>query len=100
MARIAPLRGEHRLLELLEARLAPGGLMLLVGKQPAECPDMSGRSGYKRWAALEKPLKLVLDTKRIRDVAMLLVQQRPYREFPRAAAEEGPSRILEVVSGH
>lgn len=80
--------GEHQLLGLLKARLAPGGVLIVVGKQPLPYPNTQGGLGRKRWDALAQPLQIILETERVRDTAMLLAQQRPYREFPRAAVEE------------
>jgi hypothetical protein len=41
--------------------------------------------------------KLILDTERVRDAAMMLSHQRPYREFPQAWVEAALTRKGMVV---
>ena len=40
--------GEHRLLGLLKAKLAPGGVFIVVGKQPLPYPNTQGGLGRNK----------------------------------------------------
>lgn len=59
---------QERLLRRLRNATRPGGLFVLVGREPL---GLSGASAVAR------------EIERVRDAAMLLSAQRPYREYPR-----------------
>lgn len=95
---------EEGLLDRLLERLAPGGLLLFCGREPQPYP------GPKRYAAKDHSpgRKILLDTERVRDAAMMLSHQRPYREFPqkwveaalaRKGLEVSPTKIFPMKLG-
>eukprot|EP01043_Picozoa_sp_COSAG02_P026291 COSAG02_NODE_1510_length_12225_cov_3.918770_7_plen_356_part_00 len=67
---------EQKMMDLIASSVRVGGLLLFCGRTPFDYP---GPEAYKNYSRAEQ---LVLDTERIRDAAMLLSQQREYREFP------------------
>ena len=76
---------EENLMDLLVERIAPGGTLLFIGREPFEYPS-------KSFDALPEASRLVLETERLRDGAMHLSHQRAYREFPERAIRESLAR--------
>lgn len=68
---------EQKMIDMLVSSVTDDGLLLFCGRSPFDYP---GPENYKSKYSRDK--QLVLDTERIRDAAMLLSQQREYREFP------------------
>ena len=81
---------EENLMDLLVDRIAPGGTLLFIGREPFEYPS-------KSFDALPEASRLVLETERLRDGAMVLSHQRAYREFPERAIREALARRGLVV---
>lgn len=76
---------EETLMDLLVERVAPGGTLLFVGREPFAYPSAS-------FGALPEASRLVLETERLRDGSMMLSHQRPYREFPERAIRKSLER--------
>ena len=82
---------EENLMELLVRRVAPGGTLLFIGREPFAYPTS------RAFKALPEASRLVLETERLRDGAMVLSHQRAYREFPERAIREALARRGLVV---
>ena len=83
---------ERKMIDMLVSSMKDDGLLLFCGRSPFDYP---GPEDYK--SKYSRAKQLVLDTERIRDAAMLLSQQREYREFPAWwVAEEFKKRGLEI----
>eukprot|EP00040_Diaphanoeca_grandis_P001132 m.274938 g.274938 ORF g.274938 m.274938 type:complete len:357 (+) comp115615_c0_seq1:320-1390(+) len=80
--------GERQMLNTLIDLMAPGALLLFVGKEPVPYVSTKGIAAQKKYATLAPEVKIILETERLRDASMMLSQQRPYREFPLSWAEE------------
>ena len=76
---------EERLMDLLCERVARGGQLLFVGREPYAYPSSA-------WRGLPSAVRLVLETERLRDGCMVLSHQRAYREFPEQWAKEALRR--------
>lgn len=81
--------GENHLMDALTDRVdLDDGVLLFVGREPFPFPARLGAAGARTFDAAPWAARVVLDTERLRDAAMLLSHQRHYREFPCAWVEE------------